>query len=170
MLHRWLEIASTPSVKAVRARYGSAAQYGRLDRTLDPDGPVRNDRIGEAEAAFIAGQDGFYLASVSETGWPYVQYRGGPAGFLRVIDEPTLGYAEFRGNRQYVTTGNVAVNDRVSLFLMDYAHQRRLKIFGRMRVVDASQDPELAARLAVPGYPGRVERAALIEIEAFDWN
>ena len=124
MLHRWLEIASTPSVKAVRARYGSAAQYGRLDRTLDPDGPVRNDRIGEAEAAFIAGQDGFYLASVSETGWPYVQYRGGPAGFLRVIDERTLGYAEFRGNRQYVTTGNVAMNDRVSLFLMDYAHQR----------------------------------------------
>jgi uncharacterized protein len=170
MLHRWLEIASTPSVKAVRARYGSAAQYGRLDRTLDPDGPVRNDRIGEAEAAFIAGQDGFYLASVSETGWPYVQYRGGPAGFLRVIDERTLGYAEFRGNRQYVTTGNVAVNDRVSLFLMDYAHQRRLKIFGRMWVVDGREDPKLAARLAVPGYPGRVERAVLISVEAFDWN
>src|SRR5918995_1732057 len=146
MLHKWLEIASSPSVKAVRARYGSAAQYGRLDRTLDPDGPVRNDRIGEAEAAFIAGQNGFYLASVSETGWPYVQYRGGPAGFLRVIDERTLGYAEFRGNRQYVTTGNVAVNDRVSLFLMDYAHQRRLKIFGRMWVVDGREDPERARR------------------------
>ena len=170
MLHKWLELASTPAVKAARERYGSAAQYARLDGTLDPDGPVRNDQLGEAEAAFIAGRDGFYLTSVSETGWPYVQYRGGPAGFLRVIDEHTLGFADFRGNRQYVTTGNVAVNDRVSLFLMDYAHQRRLKIFGRMRVVDASEDPELAARLAVPGYPGRVERAVLINVEAFDWN
>lgn len=170
MLHKWLEIASTPSVKAVRARYGSAAQYGRLDRTLDPDGPVRNDRIGEAEAAFIAGQDGFYLASVSETGWPYVQYRGGPAGFLRVIDERTLGYAEFRGNRQYVTTGNVAVNDRVSLFLMDYAHRERLKILGHMVVTDARDNPELVAQLVVKNYQARVERAVLITVAAFDWN
>src|SRR5918993_4501052 len=170
MLHKWLELASTPAVKAARERYGSAAQYARLDGTLDPEGPVRNDRLTDAKAGFIAGRDGFYLASVSETGWPYVQYRGGPAGFLRVIDERTLGYAEFRGNRQYVTTGNVAVNDRVSLFLMDYAHQRRLKIFGRMWVVDGREDPELAARLAVPGYPGRIERAVLISVEAFDWN
>ncbi len=170
MLHRWLEIASTPAVKAARERYGSAAQYARLDGTQDPDGPVRNDRLGEAEAAFIAGRDGFYLASVSQTGWPYVQYRGGPAGFLRVLDERTLGYADFRGNRQYVTTGNVAGDDRVSLFLMDYAHQRRLKLFGRLRMVDAGDDPGLAASLAVPGYSGRVERAAVIAVEAFDWN
>jgi uncharacterized protein len=170
MLHRWLEIASTPSVKAARERYGSAAQYARLDGTQGTDGPVRNDRLGEAEAAFIRGRDGFYLASVSETGWPYVQYRGGPPGFLRLLDEGTLGFADLRGNRQYVTTGNVAGNDRVSLFLMDYAHQRRLKIFGRMRAVDASEDPELAASLALPGYPGKVERAALITVEAFDWN
>ncbi len=170
MLHRWLEIASTPAVKVARERYGSAAQYARLDGTQDPDGPVRNDRLGEAEAAFIAGRDGFYLASVSQTGWPYVQYRGGPAGFLRVLDERTLGYADFRGNRQYVTTGNVAGNDRVSLFLMDYAHQRRLKLFGRLRMVDAGDDPGLAASLAVPGYSGRVERAAVIAVEAFDWN
>jgi hypothetical protein len=170
MLHRWLEIASTPAVKAARERYGSAAQYARLDGTQDPDGPVRNDRLGEAEAAFIAGRDGFYLASVSQAGWPYVQYRGGPAGFLRVLDERTLGYADFRGNRQYVTTGNVAGDDRVSLFLMDYAHQRRLKLFGRLRMVDAGDDPGLAASLAVPGYSGRVERAAVIAVEAFDWN
>jgi uncharacterized protein len=140
MPHKWLQIASTPSVKAARERYGSAAQYARLDGTLDEDGPVRNDRLGPAEAAFIAERDGFYVASVSETGWPYLQFRGGPAGFLRVVDEHTLGYADLRGNRQYVTTGNVAVNDRVSLFLMDYAHQRRLK------------------------------RAVLIGVEAFDWN
>jgi predicted pyridoxine 5'-phosphate oxidase superfamily flavin-nucleotide-binding protein len=170
MLHKWLEIASTPAVKAARERYGSAAQYARLDGTQDTDGPIRNDRLGEAEAAFIAGRDGFYLGSVSETGWPYVQYRGGPAGFLRVLDERMLGFADFRGNRQYVTTGNVAGNDRVSLFLMDYAHQRRLKIFGRLRMVDASENPGLATVLAMPNYPDRVERAALIIVEAFDWN
>ena len=170
MLHRWLEIASTPAVKAARERYGSAAQYARLDGTLNPDGPVRNDRLTDGEASFIAARDGFYLASVSETGWPYVQYRGGPAGFLRVIDERTLGYADFRGNRQYVTTGNVAGNDRVALFLMDYVHQRRLKVFGRMRIVDAPENPELAANLAVSGYGGRVERAVLVTVEAFDWN
>jgi uncharacterized protein len=170
MLHKWLEIASTPAVKAARERYGSAAQYARLDGTQSTDGPVRNDRLGEAEAEFIASRDGFYLASISETGWPYVQYRGGPAGFLKVLDEHTLGFADFRGNRQYVTTGNVAGNDRVSLFLMDYAHQRRLKIFGHLRIVDAGDDPELAARLALPGYAARVERAALIQVEAFDWN
>ena len=95
-LHKWLQIASTPSVKAARERYGSAAQYARLDGTPDEDGPVRNDRLGPAEAAFIAERDGFYLASVSETGWPYVQFRGGPAGFLRVGDEHTLGYADLR--------------------------------------------------------------------------
>jgi predicted pyridoxine 5'-phosphate oxidase superfamily flavin-nucleotide-binding protein len=157
-------------VKAARERYGSAGQYARLDGTHGAEGPVRNDRLGDAEGLFIAGRDGFYLASVSETGWPYVQYRGGPAGFLQVLDERMLGFADFRGNRQYVTTGNVASNDRVSLFLMDYAHQRRLKIFGSLRMVDAHEDLELAARLAVPGYAGRVERAALIQVEAFDWN
>jgi predicted pyridoxine 5'-phosphate oxidase superfamily flavin-nucleotide-binding protein len=170
MRHKWLEIASTPSVRAARERYDSATQYARLDGTLDDDGRVRNDRLGKAEADFIAGRDGFYLASVSETGWPYVQYRGGPAGFLRALDERTLGFADFRGNRQYVTAGNVATNDRVSLFLMDYARQRRLKIFGRLRMVDAGSDPELVAALAVPGYAARVERAAIIQVEALDWN
>lgn len=170
MLHKWLEIASTPSVKAAREHYGSAVQYARLNGTLGRTGPVRNDRFGQAESDFISGRDGFYLASVSKTGWPYVQYRGGLVGLLRVLDDHTLGFADFRGNRQYVTTGNVAANDRVSLFLMDYAHQRRLKIFGHLRTVDASADPELVATLAVPGYAGRSERAALIQVEAFDWN
>ncbi|WP_046868896.1 pyridoxamine 5'-phosphate oxidase family protein [Microvirga massiliensis] len=170
MLHKYLELASTPAVKAARERYGSAAQYAKLDGTLGSDGPVRNDRLGPAEAEFISGRDGFYLATVSETGWPYVQFRGGPTGFLRVLDGHTLGYADFRGNRQYVSIGNSTVNDRMSLFLMDYAHQRRLKIFGRMQVVDARDDSALAETLSVPGYPGRVERAVLIEVEAFDWN
>jgi predicted pyridoxine 5'-phosphate oxidase superfamily flavin-nucleotide-binding protein len=167
--HRYLEIASTPSVETARGRYGSAAQWARATGSAAGEA-VRNDRLGPAEEQFIAARDGFYLASVSETGWPYVQFRGGPSGFLRVINDRLLGYADFRGNRQYLTIGNVQSDSRVSLFLMDYAHQRRLKIFGRMRVVDASDDPALAERLAVPGYTGRVERAALITIEAFDWN
>jgi predicted pyridoxine 5'-phosphate oxidase superfamily flavin-nucleotide-binding protein len=170
MLHKYLEIASTPSVKAARRHWGSAAQYARLDGTNGTEGPVCNDRLGPAEAAFVSQRDGFYLATASETGWPYVQFRGGPPGFLRVLDETTLGYADLRGNRQYVTVGNARANDRVSLFLMNYAHQRRLKIFGRLHFVDAAEDPELAARLSVADHPGTVERAALITVEAFDWN
>lgn len=170
MLHRWLQLASTPSVKAARERYGGEGHYARLDGTLDQNGPVRNDRLGDTEKAFIAERDGFYLASVSEIGWPYVQYRGGPAGFLRALDEHTLGFVDFRGNRQYVTTGNVSVADRVSLFLMDYAHQRRLKVFGHLRMIDAAEDPNLVSELTVPGYTAVIERAALIQVEAFDWN
>jgi hypothetical protein len=170
MLHRYLEIASTPTVQAARQRYGGTDQYAHMAGQPKGDGPVRNDRLGDAEAAFIAARDGFYLGSVSETGWPYVQFRGGPAGFLRVIDERTLGFADFRGNRQYITTGNVDADDRASLFLMDYAHQRRLKILGRMRILDAKEDPALTTKLTVRGYSGRVERAVLITVEAFDWN
>ncbi|WBV42358.1 pyridoxamine 5'-phosphate oxidase family protein [Pseudoroseomonas cervicalis] len=162
MRQRYLDIASTPSVLAARQRYGGDRWAGGAED--DPGG------LGEAERRFIAARDGFYLASVSETGWPYVQFRGGPAGFLRVLDERRLGYADFRGNRQYITAGNVAADDRVSLFLMDYAQRHRLKIFGRLRMVDARDDPALAERLAVPGYAAKIERAALITVEAFDWN
>jgi uncharacterized protein len=165
MSHKYAEIAFTDTVKSVQQAMGSRSAYARREGGLDV-----NDRLGPSEAAFITARDSFYLASVSETGWPYVQFRGGPTGFLRVLDEHTLGYADFRGNRQYVTTGNVAANDRVSLFLMDYAHQRRLKIFGRMRVTEVRDDPALAAKLGVAGYPGRVERAVLVTVEAFDWN
>jgi predicted pyridoxine 5'-phosphate oxidase superfamily flavin-nucleotide-binding protein len=144
---------------------GSRGAYARRDT-----GPDTNDRLGPSELAFIAERDGFYIASVSETGWPYVQFRGGPPGFLRFLDDKTLGFADFRGNRQYVTTGNVAVNNRVSLFLMNYVDQQRLKIFGRLKVVDPAADPALTKNLSVLGYAGRVERAALITVEAFDWN
>lgn len=170
MRHRYLEIASTPSVRAARERYGGAAQWARADAFSVADEPVRNQRIGAAEEEFISARDGFYLASVSESGWPYVQFRGGTAGFMKTIDDSTLGYADFRGNRQYITTGNVQANDRVSLFLMDYVNRQRLKIFGRMRVIDAAEDDGLKERLAVPGYAGRIERLVLIAVEAFDWN
>lgn len=170
MHHRYLEIASTPSVTAAREKYGSGAQWARVVSRPPRDEAAGVARLGAPEQDFIAARDGFYLASVSETDWPYVQFRGGPPGFLKAIDDGMLGYADFRGNRQYITTGNVEVNDRVSLFMMDYAHQRRLKIFGRMRVIDARDDPALAQRLAVTGYAGRIERAVSIAVEAFDWN
>ena len=170
MSSRYLDIATTPSVAAAQQHYGSSAQWARMSARAASDEVLRNQHLGPSEMDFIAARDGFYLASVSETGWPYVQYRGGPAGFLTAIDETTLGFADFRGNRQYITTGNVRANDRVSLFLMDYAHRQRLKIFGHMRIIDAGDEPALAQRLAMPDYPGRIERLALITVEAFDWN
>ena len=173
MRHRYLEIASTPSVMEARDRYGGAAGLASRGPSTTPGAevePVRNARLGPAEQRFVAARDGFYLASVSETGWPYVQFRGGPTGFLRVIDDATLGFADFRGNRQYLTVGNLQANDRVSLFLMNYAHRQRLKIFGRAHALDARDDPALAKRLAVPGYGGRIERAVVVAVEAFDWN
>jgi predicted pyridoxine 5'-phosphate oxidase superfamily flavin-nucleotide-binding protein len=144
---------------------GSRRLYARASG--DPD---YNDRLGPNERAFIADRDGFYIASVSEIGWPYLQFRGGPPGFLRVLDETTLGFADFRGNRQYVTTGNVARDDRVSLFLMDYVHRRRLKIFGKMRTIAADEDPRLRSELTPANYPAVIERAFLIALAAFNWN
>lgn len=162
MPHRFAEIAFTPAVCAVQTQEGSREAYARQE-----GGEPHHERLGEAEAEFIEARAGFYLATVSETGWPYIQHRGGPAGFLRVLDERTLGFADFRGNRQYVSIGNLAGSDKVSLFLMDYAHRRRLKILGHARI---TEDPEVLARLAVPGYRAKVERGILIEVAAFDWN
>ena len=110
------------------------------------------------------------MASVSESGWPYVQHRGGPPGFLQLLDETTLAFADFRGNRQYISLGNIAANDRAALILVDYVHRRRLKIYARITPVDLAADPELAARLALPGYKARPERAMKLQVEAFDWN
>lgn len=129
-------------------------------------GPDVGDRLGESEKAFIAARDSFFIASASETGWPYVQFRGGPPGFLRVLDDRTLAYPDFRGNRQYITTGNAAGNDRVSLLLIDYPNRLRLKILGRIAFSDIADHPELV----LPGYPARPEQAARIAVEGFDWN
>lgn len=169
-MSRYLDIATTPSVAAAQDKYGSAEQWARIAARGGVDETTRGQRLGPAEAGFIGERDGFYLASVSETGWPYVQYRGGPAGFLTVLEPALLGFGDFRGNRQYITTGNVTANDRVSLFLMDYAHRQRLKILGRIRIIDAADDPSLAERLTMPDYSARVERLVLIGVEAFDWN
>lgn len=161
-------IAFTDPVNAVQQRYGSREFYARHQaRTRSREGA---DALTPEVGEFLAERDGCYLASVGETGWPYVQFRGGPPGFLQVLDEHTLGWADFRGNLQYISTGNVAANDRVALFVMDYPHRRRLKIFGHARVVFAQDDPDLVARVTRPDYQAVVERAVLIAVEAFDWN
>lgn len=164
MAYRYLDLLATPSVQAAQAANGAREIWERFE------GDRASDRFTESEAAFIAERDSFYLASVSESGWPYVQHRGGPAGFLRVLDETTLGFADYRGNRQYISLGNVAADDRVALILMDYPNQARLKILAHMEARDLTADPDLAARLASPGYKGRPERGFVLRLETFDWN
>ena len=165
MSRAFSDLAFTPGVRAMQTRMGSRDAYAALDHA-----PDRRASLGPQEAGFIAQRDSFYQATVSETGWPYVQHRGGPAGFLKVLDASTMGYADFRGNVQYVSIGNLQADDRISLILMDYAARRRLKILGRVRMVEAADDPELIVRLADPAYRARIERALLIDVEAFDWN
>jgi len=165
MSRAYSDLAFTPTVRAMQTRMGSRSSYARLDQAED-----RRDALTAREAEFIHERDGFYQATVSETGWPYVQFRGGPAGFLKVLDARTLAYADFRGNLQYISVGNLEGNDRVSLMLMDYANQRRLKILGRVRLVSAADDPNLLARLRLPRYRAQVERAFVITVEAYDWN
>ena len=168
MAYRYGEIAFTDRVKAVQEEMGSRSAYARREANVAGTAGL-DAALGSDAAAFIAARDSFYMATVSESGWPYIQHRGGPAGFVRVLDERTLGFADFGGNRQYVSVGNLAGDDRVALFFMDYANQARLKMFGRARTVPA-EDADTLARLAVPGYRARVERGVLIAVEAFDWN
>lgn len=163
MAPKFTDIAFTPSVKALQEHYGSRSMYERVE-AMDQT----NDTLSPAMVEFIQERDGFYLGTVSASGWPYVQFRGGAPGFLRVLDERTLGFADFNGNSQYLTTGNLADNDRVFLFLMDYAHRRRLKIWGRATV--EYDRPDLLEQLQVPGYPATSQRAIVIAIEAWDWN
>jgi uncharacterized protein len=166
MSHRFADIAFTGAVKAVQEQYRSRSQNERLQHTGAP-----HDALGDAEAAFIAERDSFYMATLSETGWPYVQHRGGPPGFLKVLGPKKLAFADFRGNTQLISAGNAARNDRVSVILMDYRHRQRLKLFGRIHFEDASQaDAEIVKAVQLPDYRGRVERVGMIEVEAFDWN
>jgi predicted pyridoxine 5'-phosphate oxidase superfamily flavin-nucleotide-binding protein len=164
MTYGFLDIARTPSVKAAQAANGSAALWDNFN------GDRARDRFTDAEVAFIGQRDSFYMATVSESGWPYVQHRGGPPGFLRVLDDRTLAFADFRGNRQYISLGNLSANDRVALILVDYPRRARLKIYAHIEAVDLTVDLELAAKLAVPGYKARPERALLLHLDAFDWN
>lgn len=164
MSYRFLDIAITPSVRAAQEAMGSDHLW------RDFKGNRAFDCFTEHEAAFIAARDTFYVASVSETGWPYVQHRGGPPGFLKQADERTLAFADYRGNRQYISTGNVIADDRVCLILVDYPRRARLKIFGHAEVVLADADAALRDLVTDPDYGARVERMFRIRLTAFDWN
>jgi len=164
MGHQFAEIAFTDSVRDVQEMNNSRAMYSGMD-----EGEDHNHILTEREKTFIQARDSFYMASVSETGWPYVQHRGGPIGFMRVLDDRTLGFADFAGNRQYVSVGNLRKDDRVSLFFMDYPTRTRLKLLGRVKLI-GKDNVEILPRLEVDDYRARVERGFTIHIEAFDWN
>jgi len=165
MARAFAKISFTPDVQAVQTEMGSRMAYRAAEL-----GEAEVVALGAAEQAFIAERDSFYQATVSQTGWPYVQHRGGPVGFLKVLDDRTIGYADFSGNRQYLSVGNLRGDDRVSLLLMDYPQRRRLKIWGRARAVDERSEPALLAKLESPDFRAPVERGIVIRVEAFDWN
>jgi predicted pyridoxine 5'-phosphate oxidase superfamily flavin-nucleotide-binding protein len=163
MPYHFLEVAVTPSVRAVQADMGADQIWlGSHDRP--------SDNLTDAEIAFITTRDSFYMASVSETGWPYVQHRGGKAGFLKVVDQQTMAFADYRGNRQYISAGNFAANDRTCLFLMDYVRRARLKIYAYVEQVELDADQQLAKLVSDPDYRGRAERIFKLRLEAYDWN
>lgn len=165
MAHRFAELMFSPAAKALQEASGSRASYARLAGT---DAPA-NDQFGPRETAFIGARDSFYMASATPDGWPYVQHRGGPPGFLKVLDGRTLGFAEYPGNKQFVSLGNLATDDRVSLFLMDYPNRRRLKVLGHAWHVDAGHAPALVARIAGQDQPSPAV-AIIVTLEGFDWN
>jgi len=157
------KLALTDSVRRAREHY-----HGH---STDADGAAPEpDVLSEEEIAFIRSRNSFYLATVNEGGWPYIQHRGGRTGFLHVLDSRTLAFADYRGNRQLLSTGNLDANNRVALFLMDYPRRERLKILGRARIEDARQHPQLVEQLAEPDVRRIVERLFFIDVAAFDWN
>jgi hypothetical protein len=165
MAHNFGSLVFTPVVKALQEKYGSRRQYARME-----DGTPSTDRLGPDESAFIEERDSFYMATIGSTGWPYVQHRGGPKGFLKVIDDQTLAFADFRGNRQYISTGNLATDNRVALIMVDYPHQARLKILGRAEIFEDEKARPWLERLREPGQKVVIERAYVIKVEGFDWN
>ncbi len=162
MAEKFLELLVTPSVAKAQEHY--------FGRSQPIPGGAKRDALTDDETQFIQSRDSFYMATVSESGWPYMQHRGGQPGFLHVINPTTLAFADYKGNRQMLSTGNLAVNDRVCLFLMDYPQRTRLKILGHARIEDARQHPELVARFATPDVQRIVERVFLIDAISFDWN
>ncbi|MBD6618857.1 pyridoxamine 5'-phosphate oxidase family protein [Komarekiella sp. 'clone 1'] len=163
MPRKFTQLAFTPAVKAAQEQRGSRQTYARFEKNgLD------NDTITPQIGEFIAQMDGFYLGTVSSNGYPYIQFRGGQPGFLKVLDDKTLGFADFKGNVQYVSVGNLSENDKAFLFLMDYRDRKRLKIWGRARYIE--KDDQLIERLKVPNYEAEIERVILFQVEAWDWN
>ena len=165
MTARYAEIAFTDTIKKRQETAGSRGSYENMVQKSNGEA----DAMGEAEQAFVGMRDSFYLASVTSDGWPYMQHRGGPRGFLKVVDPHTLAWADFTGNKQYISAGNVDDENRVSLFLMDYPNQRRLKVMGHARTVERG-DPGFPEDVIGGEYDTPVERAWLIDVAAFDWN
>ena len=165
MTSRYLHQFFTSSVKAAQDANGSRQAYARADAPISEP-----DRLTPREEMFISLRDSFYMATNSASGWPYLQHRGGPAGFVKVLDSGRLGFADFRGNRQYVSLGNLAADDRASLFFMDYARHARLKVLGRVRSIDLADDPAFAEVLVDADYGAKVERGIIVEIDSYDWN
>ncbi len=166
MARNYIHTLFTPATRALQTADGSREAYARMEAGADG----RPDTLSEKEADFIAARDSFYLASVTSEGWPYVQHRGGPTGFLKLLGSNQLGWADYRGNRQHVSTANLLGDPRVSLFLMDYPNRRRLKLLGRVSIVTAAQDSALVSGLQLPGATAEAERAYLIDVEGYDWN
>ena len=164
MNQNFTKLTFTDSVKKLQEQHGSRKSYARME--VSGDKYVLTDR----EIPFIKSRDSFYMATVGENGWPYVQYRGGAIGFLKVINDSTLGFADFRGNMQYISAGNINSNSRASLFLIDYPSKQRLKIWAESKVVEADDDQELLKKLIVPGYEVKIERMSIFNILAYDWN
>jgi predicted pyridoxine 5'-phosphate oxidase superfamily flavin-nucleotide-binding protein len=163
MTDRYLQIATTDAVKQLQERWGSRSTYCRLE-----SGPLTHHQLGPEEVAFIEAQDSFFLASINDNDWPYVQHRGGPPGFLKVLANNQLGFADFKGNRQYLSFGNILRHPRVSLFLIDYPARARLKIFGQAKLVEGANLPEVLSKASETA--GDVQRGVIIQVEAFDWN
>ena len=156
--------AFTDSVRQAQQQYGTRKAYARME------GLPGSNILTAREVSFIASRDSFYMATVGDNGWPYVQFRGGSVGFLRLLDEMTLGYADFRGNGQYISTGNLQSGGRAALILMDYPARQRLKLWVEVDIIDAADDAELLRRLSMPGYSAQIERLVLLRVLAYDWN
>jgi len=165
MIKSFGSLVFTPVVKTLQERYGSRRQYARIEQLGDMPGG-----LGPEERDFLGERDTFYMASLGETGWPYVQHRGGPKGFLKVIDERTIAFADFRGNKQYISTGNLMTDNRVALILVEYSRQLRLKILGRAEIFEGEKAKEWLVKVRDTGYKATTERVYVIRIEAFDWN
>lgn len=165
MADKFYDIAFTPSVKRAQEHYGSRARFEKIE-----DGGEPAVRLFAAETDFIERADGFYMATVGEQNQPYIQFRGGQPGFLKVLNAQTLGFADFRGNLQYISVGNISANNRVALFLMDYANRQRLKIFAEAEIKDAADVPELTEKLSDENYRAKIERAVVLHVKAFNWN
>ena len=158
-------LAFTRLVKLLQERYGSRQQFERMERS-----GAQHDQFTNFETEYLADRDSFYWATVGSTGWPYVQHRGAPKGFLKVIDDHTLAFADFRGNKQFISTGNLLTDNRVAMILVDYPRQARLKILGRVEVFEGEKAGKWLEHVRIPGYKAIIERVFLIHVEAYDWN